>query len=433
MTQIPKGPAVIALAGGLQCVLLGIVLFAAPLPTWTTLPIIACAVLTTLVCALLLSHAGHRSSQEIALLATRLAQRTHDVPSGPRTDTMILDQLPEPLVVLARDGSIRRMNAAATTLYGDDIASVLRNPTLRAAIDRARSQPNRQTAELSLPVPVPREVVAVVVPIAGPRQGDEDLLLLLSDRTRERAVEQMRSDFVANVSHELRTPLAVLVGFIQTLQGPAADDPPARAHFLGIMAEQSARMNRLIDDLLSLSRIELMEHQPPVDKVDLGKEIARVAASFEPRMHEADLRLVVDVAADLPPVTADADQLVQVLNNLLDNAMKYGASGGTIALQAAPADLAEKRLPSRPGITISVADQGGGIPREHLMRLTERFYRVDKARSQAVGGTGLGLAIVKHIVNRHRGHLLIDSEVGRGTTVRVWLPLPRREAAGGEA
>jgi len=267
---------------------------------------------------------------------------------------------------------------------------------------------------------VPREVHAAVVPMEPPMADGGQAVVVLSDRTRERAVERTRADFVANVSHELRTPLASLIGFIDTLRGPAADDPPAQQRFLGIMGEQAARMNRLIDDLLSLSRIELVEHQPPADAVDLRELVSRLVAGFEPRLRERSAVLDVRIADDVPAVLGDADQLTQVLQNLLDNAVKYGREGGTVRLEIAVAHA--ERWPARPGVVLSVADLGAGIPRAHLPRLTERFYRVDAGRSRAAGGTGLGLAIVKHIVNRHRGQLAIESEVGSGTTVSVWLP-----------
>jgi two-component system phosphate regulon sensor histidine kinase PhoR len=293
--------------------------------------------------------------------------------------------------------------------------AVLRHPELRAAIDRAFASGSTEIAEVTLPVPVQREVHAAVVPMDPPIADGGRAVVVLSDRTRERAVERTRADFVANVSHELRTPLASLIGFIDTLLGPAADDPPAQQRFLGIMGEQAARMNRLIDDLLSLSRIELIEHQPPSATVDLHRLVMRLVAGFEPRLKERSVKLDVRMPDDVPAVVGDADQLTQVLQNLLDNAVKYGRESGTVRLEVAMAS-------GRPGLTITVADQGGGIPREHLPRLTERFYRVDTGRSRAAGGTGLGLAIVKHIVNRHRGQLSIESEEGIGTTVSVWLP-----------
>jgi two-component system phosphate regulon sensor histidine kinase PhoR len=182
------------------------------------------------------------------------------------------------------------------------------------------------------------------------------------------------------------------------------------------MGEQAARLNRLIDDLLSLSRIELIEHQAPSDSVQLCELLSRLAAGFEPRLQERSVTLDLLVPHDLPPVTGDADQLTQVVQNLLDNAVKYGRVGGTVHLSLSVA------WRTRPGVLLTVSDEGGGIPREHLPRLTERFYRVDTSRSRAAGGTGLGLAIVKHIVNRHRGQLSIESEEGIGTTASVWLP-----------
>jgi two-component system phosphate regulon sensor histidine kinase PhoR len=243
----------------------------------------------------------------------------------------------------------------------------------------------------------------------------------------------MRADFVANASHELRTPLASLIGFIDTLRGPARDDPPARERFLGIMADQAARMNRLIDDLLHLSRIEVVEHRPPEEDVDLPPLLHRIAAMFEPRAAQRRVQLVIDVPDTLPRIAGDEDQLEQVVQNLLDNAVKYGREGGLAQLTAAavPADPAAAlpsalagggRWPPRPGVAIQVEDDGPGIPAEHIPRLTERFYRVSKGRSRAVGGTGLGLAIVKHVVNRHRGRLTIESKVGEGSRFTVWLP-----------
>ncbi|MDR3539190.1 MAG: ATP-binding protein [Acetobacteraceae bacterium] len=359
--------------------------------------------------------------REIERLMRRVSQHTALVDQFRRADEAILERLPDPLIVLAPDRAVRRANSAARAAFGADMAAVLRHPGLRAAIDRAFSVGAAQTAEMTLPVPMSRELHATVVPMDPPLADGGRAIVVLSDRTRERAVERMRADLIANASHELRTPLASLIGFIDTLLGPAADDLPAQQRFLGIMAEQAARMNRLIDDLLSLSRVELTEHQAPPDQLDLGTLLPRLAAGFEPRLAERSLTLDMQIAERLPPVAGDADQMAQVMQNLLDNAVKYGREGGVVRLTAHVAP-AGNRWPNRPGVLISVADQGAGIAREHIPRLTERFYRVDKGRSRAVGGTGLGLAIVKHIVNRHRGQLLIESELEVGTTVSVWLP-----------
>jgi len=369
---------------------------------------------------------------DVERLSRATAARTALLARLRRADEAIVEKLPDPLIVLADDRSICRTNAAATAAFGADIQAVLRHPGLRAAIDRAFAQSpaerTAQTAALTLASPVAREVQATVIIMDPPLSDGGRVVAVLSDRTRERAVERMRADFVANASHELRTPLASLIGFIDTLRGPAAEDKPAQQRFLGIMAEQAARMNRLIDDLLSLSRIELTEHQPPSERVDLADLLPRLAAGFEPRLAERSITLDLQIADHLPDVIGDADQLEQVAQNLFDNAVKYGRDGGRVSVSAqaasAPArsTAAAPRWPTRPGIVLSVTDEGQGIPREHLARLTERFYRVDKGRSRNVGGTGLGLAIVKHIVNRHRGQLLIESEVGKGTTVTVWLP-----------
>ncbi len=305
-------------------------------------------------------------------------------------------------------------------MLGADLPAVLRHPVLRAAIDRAFTQASPHSVELSLPAPMAREVQATVVPMDPPLSDGGRAVVVLSDRSRERAIERMRADFAANASHELRTPLASLIGFIDTLRGPAKDDLPAQQRFLDIMAEQAARMTRLIDDMLSLSRVELMEHQAPADRIDLVQLLQRQVAGFEPRLTERRVSLEAALPPGLPAVLGDSDQLAQVAQNLLDNALKYGRDDGTIRVVVEQARGA--RWPARPGVVLSVADQGQGIPREHLPRLTERFYRVDKGRSRAVGGTGLGLAIVKHIVNRHRGLLSIESEDGVGTTVSVWLP-----------
>jgi len=363
-----------------------------------------------------------RLGREIDRLSRRLGARAALQEQHRRADTLILERLPDPVIVLARDRSVCRTNAAARSAFGDDMPAVLRQPGVRGAIDRALATKQPQTAEILLRAPVQRDLYATVVPMDPPLADGGEAVVVLSDRTRERVVERMRADFVANVSHELRTPLASLIGFVETLRGPAADDPPAQQRFLEIMAEQGARMNRLIDDLLSLSRIELTEHQTPSEPLDLAALVRRIAAGFEPRLAERNVRLAIRIDEDLPVVAGDADQTAQVLQNLLDNALKYGRDAGVLSLEVTAAPPGN-RWPSRRGVLIVVGDQGLGIPREHIPRLTERFYRVDKGRSRAVGGTGLGLAIVKHIVNRHRGQLLIESEEGKGTTVSVWLPM----------
>ena len=365
----------------------------------------------------------------VAGLARRLAERAEQVGQLQRADHAIVEALPDPLLVLAPDRSPLRANAAARALFGaadgrgGDIAALLRHPVLAGAVDAALAEGRALAVDLTLPVPVARDLAARVVPMDPPLADGGRVVVLLIDRSRERAVERMRADFVANASHELRTPLASLIGFIETLRGPAEDDPAARARFLGIMAEQSERMRRLIDDLLGLSRIELNEHQAPVGEARPSEIVRAEAAALEPivEARSATLRLELDETARAAP--ADAEQIAQVVRNLMENALRYGHERGTVTVRVVRAVPGEdRRLPARPGVVLTVADDGPGIAREHIPRLTERFYRVDRGRARSVGGTGLGLAIVKHIVNRHRGALLIESEEGRGSQFRVWLP-----------
>ena len=359
-------------------------------------------------------------------LARSLADRGALVERLRRADAAIIEALPDPLIVLSGQGVPLRANRAAREMLGGradasvppaDAAALLRHPALAEALDRALASGAPALADLLLPVPVMRDVAAQVIPLDPPLADGGRVLVLLSDRTRERALERMRADFVANASHELRTPLASVIGFIETLRGPAADDPEAQKRFLAIMAEQSDRMRRLIDDLLGLSRIEMAEHQAPSGRADVALVARAEAEAMAPILAGRKARLELDVQ-DAAAEPADADQVAQVIRNLLDNAVRHGREGGVIRLSVAPGPAPD----GRPGVVLRVADDGPGIAREHIPRLTERFYRVDKGRSRSAGGTGLGLAIVRHIVNRHRGTLAIESEEGAGTTVRVWLP-----------
>jgi len=330
-------------------------------------------------------------------------------------DRALVERLPDPLIKLDTAGKLVWRNASAAAAFGTETSALLRHPALRAALGEAAESGQPVRGKIVMAVPVARDLDATVIPV-----GDM-VYVLVTDRTRERSVEKMRADFVANASHELRTPLASLIGFIETLLGPAADDREAQTRFLGIMAEQAARMQRVIEDLLTLSRIEISEHQPPEEVLHLIPLLERIVAGMEPMLNANATRIEVAIPPDLPMIPADADQITQVFTNLLDNAIKYGKRGGCIRLTAARADR-DARFEAN-GVLVCVADDGAGIAREHIPRLTERFYRVDKGRSRAVGGTGLGLAIVKHVINRHRGRLVIDSVEGQGTSFTVWLPV----------
>ncbi|EPY02900.1 ATP-binding protein [Magnetospirillum fulvum] len=364
-------------------------------------------------------------------------QKTAELTSTARWNESLLDNLPDPLLLLDPTRRVVRANKAARLLFGRelggrDITSFLRHPSVLEAIEAVLAGASGRECEFTQPVPLERVFLArVVLPVGLPPDGAA-AMLTLHDLTDLKRIERMRADFVANASHELRTPLAAVAGFIETLRGPARDDEEARDRFLAIMAEQAQRMSRLIADLLSLSRIELNEHTPPSEKVDLGRLLITAAEVLRPLAQGRGMEIVLEIAPDLDDIVGQPDELAQLFQNLLDNALKYGRENSAVrvvACAAAPADLpvnAGPALKSGPAVKVSVRDQGEGIAREHLPRLTERFYRADTARSRRMGGTGLGLAIVKHIVNRHRGLLTIDSVVGQGSTFTVWLPAAER-------
>jgi two-component system phosphate regulon sensor histidine kinase PhoR len=358
----------------------------------------------------------------------KLADREAELGAG----QAVLAALPDPLILLDERRRILRANAAANELLGmrlidRDLAVALRHPGVLAAADAVLHGEASRVVEFDVTTPIERHLSARLAALRPHTAEGAAAVLTLHDLTAAKRAEQLRADFVANASHELRTPLASLIGFIETLRGPAHDDAAARDHFLGIMAEQSQRMKRLVDDLLSLSRIEMNEHRPPTERVDLERVLRTVADLLEQRSAARDMRIALDFPNGPAEVQGDPDELAQVFQNLLDNAIKYGRSGMPIdvAVRPSPRFLPGTRPGERPAaIAVSVRDHGEGIPREHLPRLTERFYRVDAARSRELGGTGLGLAIVKHIVNRHRGALDIESELGEGSVFTVHLPLP---------
>ena len=347
--------------------------------------------------------------------------------ADPTIDALI-SALPDPALVLNREGLVVALNARALALApalrrGEPASIALRMPELVAAIRQAISSGAPQRVEFSQRVPIERWSEAFVTPFAlgGATSAASRSLVLVTihDLTPLRRVEEMRADFVANASHELRTPLASLSGFIETLQGSARDDATARERFLAIMKDQATRMARLIDDLLSLSRIELNVHVRPQTPVDLVPLVRQVADGLQ--MLARDRGVEIKVAAPTAPVIVpgDRDELIRVCENLVENALKYGASGKRVDITLTAAG----QTGNDAGETaISVRDYGPGIAPEHLPRLTERFYRVDVAESRAQGGTGLGLALVKHIVAHHRGRLSFESDAGRGATFTVRLP-----------
>jgi two-component system phosphate regulon sensor histidine kinase PhoR len=332
--------------------------------------------------------------------------------------------LPDPVIALDRDGRVLALNEQARTLapalrQGEPVSLALRMPELIEAIGRASARGEEQRIQYSERGPRDRWFETIVVPVKRePNLSKPDLVLLtFHDLTPLRRVEEMRADFVANASHELRTPLAALSGFIETLQGSARDDAKARERFLAIMQEQAWRMARLIDDLLSLSRIELNAHRRPDTPVDLVPIVRQVVDGLETLARDRGVSVNVD-AANALTVLGDRDELIRLFENLIENALKYGAAGKRVDIKLAPGLSAD----GEPEAQVGVRDYGPGIAPAHLPRLTERFYRVDVAESRAQGGTGLGLALVKHILNRHRGRLTIESASGAGATFTVHLP-----------
>ncbi len=344
--------------------------------------------------------------------------------SWPLLET-VLSGLPQPVIALDGQGEVLAANAPARAVApalraGEPVSLALRVPEVLDAIRRAIASDVPQRVEFIERVPLDRWYEAIVVPVVVPEQPHRAaarlLLVTLDDLTPLRRVEEMRADFIANASHELRTPLAALSGFIETLRGPAREDPEARDKFLAIMQAQATRMARLIDDLLSLSRIELNAHLRPNTRVDLHAIVRQVVDGLQTLARDREVEVAVAVSPEQIDVLGDRDELLRVFENLIENALKYAASGKRVEVTIS-ADRMQREA------RVAVRDHGPGIAPEHLPRLTERFYRVDVADSRAQGGTGLGLALVKHILTRHGGRLTIESVHGQGATFTAILPL----------
>ena len=338
----------------------------------------------------------------------------------------MVDALPDPLVTIDARRRLIAANRAARELIGavdagGDLATAIRDPAVLAACDQVLADGTARAVELQWHGIVERDLRAVVLALPG--ASPAAAMVLLHDLTAMKRAEHMRADFVANASHELKTPIAALTGFIETLRGPARDDAEARARFLAIMDEQAKRMARLVEDLLSLSRIELDEHTRPDAPVDLLPLLRAVIDTLELRARQRGIALKLDSAGRVPPALGDRDQLQQVFQNLADNAVKYARANSVVTIELRLTEGGPALADGAPALAVAVRDQGEGIAAQHLPRLTERFYRIDNARSRQLGGTGLGLAIVKHIVNRHRGALSIDSSPGQGSVFTVFLPV----------
>lgn len=336
-----------------------------------------------------------------------------DLPSGQELAFAIAD----PLIVCDRHGVVLFANAAASLVFGrihpgELIALRFRSPEMQDLIEAAIAGMSAAPVDYGERVPIERSFKVSVTRIGA----DGRFALHFRDQSETRRIDRMRADFIANASHELRTPLASISGFIETLRGPARNDAEARERFLQIMHTQTGRMARLIDDLLSLSRLEMKPLAGAGTAVDLVALTRQVTDSLGQMIRDNEMALTLDLPAEPVRVLANADEIVQVVENLVENACKYGQSGKLLDI-ALSTDAEEAWL--------SVRDHGPGIPAEHIPRVTERFYRVDVETSRAQKGTGLGLAIVKHILTRHKGRLTIRSTPGEGATFTLHLPLAK--------
>ncbi|MEE9273517.1 MAG: ATP-binding protein [Robiginitomaculum sp.] len=329
----------------------------------------------------------------------------------------IVDALPYPALILDFDFKIQSANTVAENLFeteltGLDFVRVLRQPSVIECLGKAVKSGQLNTCDLVLHLQTPRTYKASAACLS--EMGTDSILFTLTDISASIDAEKSRSTFVANVSHELRSPLTSLMGIVETLQGPAREDVKARDNFLGLMHGETQRMSRLVGDLLSLSKLEAKEHLTPEDKVDVPKLIRRIIIVLAKSKSGYTNRINLHIPDDLPYITGDKDELTKVFQNLIENALKY-------CEPETPIEVSIHHIDNL--IKVIIMDQGEGIAPEHLPRLTERFYRVDKGRSRDAGGTGLGLAITKHILNRHRGRLLIESKIGVGSVVSVTLPV----------
>lgn len=353
------------------------------------------------------------------------AAAPHLPSAWPNTDIKaVTSAIRDPAFIIDREGIVRFRNQAAEAAFpsarpGDPLRFRIRAGALAEGVDTALSTGEPVTVEFHQRFPSENHYSASIVTVdnQGRKGQSQFFLIVLDDQTEQRSLERMRSDFVANASHELRTPLASLSGFIETLQGAARNDPDARAKFLVLMQEQAIRMARLIEDLLSLSRIEMRAHLLPDGEADVGEIIAHVTDVLRPHARESGLEIINEVDDALPTVGGDRDELVEVVENLVGNAIKYGASGERIIVRARMSETASGM------VQVDVEDFGPGIAADHIPRLTERFYRVPSNAKQQHKSTGLGLAIVKHIITRHRGRLQIESEVGAGSVFSFHIPV----------
>lgn len=336
----------------------------------------------------------------------------------------VVDAIPDAALILDLSSVVIHHNARASVLFpsarvGLPVSGISRNPEFLEALEAARNTQSEVIVQIVERVPLERRLSVAAKSLSkdGRRTREPAMLVTFRDLTQQDRLEQMRVDFVANASHELRTPLSLLLGYVETLQGAARNDVVTRERYLRNMHIQAARMTRLVDDLLSLSRVEMRVHLPPTGVVELNDAAAHIAQAMEPLAESAETRITVHRLRVPARIRGDRDEIIQVIQNLVQNAIKYGRLGGRIDIRIVPAP--PRAGSTDPRISLKVIDDGPGIAREHLPRLVERFYRANVASSREKGGTGLGLSIVKHIVLRHGGDLKIESDLGVGSKFTV--------------
>lgn len=384
---------------------------------WVSGGSLAIAVFAALLVAVIAAIAPRRAVRDLRAERDTEARRQ---PFDALNAENLAAAVPDPLVICDARGTVVYANKVAAAAFsglsaGTSLVLRFRAPEMQALIARLLSEGRSASIDYAERVPVERWFRVTASPV-----GDTGELhvLVFKDQSETRRIDRMRADFIANASHELRTPLASVAGFIETLRGPARNDPAAREQFLEIMQNQTARMARLIDDLLSLSRLEMKPFIDPSDKLDLRPLLDSVIDALNPLAADFGVRIERDFGDSPAIVSGDRDELIQVFENLLENACKYGQSGERVLVSIDRAGGFEG------GIDVAVRDFGPGIPEEHIPRLTERFYRVDVETSRGQKGTGLGLAIVKHILTRHHARLTVRSAPGEGSTFTVHFPQP---------